>query len=167
MPVSLGGDHDAMTADIDGVVDHGRASASPIGRVMPMVGLDDPVQVLRQEQREFLVVVHVDHGSVAERPIQPHADRAAHVLAAAWPHLVLAFVIFVLVAHEDAHVHLVVSFVDDDMADTLRLTEVERDSKLELGHAALANPERTECGALTSASSSPPKTERSSSCATR
>jgi hypothetical protein len=129
--------------DIVCVVERLRASASPIGRVIPMVGLDDVVQILRYVQREFLVVVHVDHGSLAERPVQRHTHRAVHVLAAAWPHVVLVFVFFILVSHHDAHVYLVGSLVDDDLAGALRLAEAERDPKLELGDIALAEPKRT------------------------
>ena len=107
-----------------------------------MVGLDDVVQILRYVQREFLVVVHVDHGSLAERPFQPHAHRAVHVLVAAWPHVALAFVLFILVAHRDAYVYLVVSLLDDDLAGALRLGDTERDPKLEFGDIALAKPKR-------------------------
>jgi len=53
--------------DIVRVVERLRASASAIGRVIPMAGLDDVVQILRYVQREFLVVVHVDHGSLLTR----------------------------------------------------------------------------------------------------
>jgi hypothetical protein len=107
-----------------------------------MVRLDDAVQILRHVQRELCVIIDVDHCSVGQRPIQPHAYRAVHVLAAAWPHVVLVFVVFILVAHQDANVYLVVSLVDDDLADALRLAEVERHPKLELGDIALAEPER-------------------------
>jgi len=47
MPVSLGGDHDARRFDIVCVVERLRASASPIGRVIPMVGLDDVVRAAK------------------------------------------------------------------------------------------------------------------------
>ena len=106
-----------------------------------MVGLDDVVQVLRHVHRELLVVVDIDHGSVAERPIQPHGHRAVHILAAAWLHLVLLFL--VVVTHRDAHIYLVVSLVDDDLAGALTLIEAERDPKLELADIALGEPKRT------------------------
>jgi hypothetical protein len=102
--------------DVVGAVEGQWAPAPPICQVIPMIGLDDVVQILRYAQRELLVVVHVDHGSLAERPIQPHAHRAVNVLVAAWPQ-VLVFVSFVLVAQHDAHVYVVVSLVDDDLAN--------------------------------------------------
>jgi hypothetical protein len=128
--------------DIVVVVERLRPPASSIRRVIAMVGLDDVVQILRYVQREFLVVVHVDHGSLPERPIQPHAHRAVHVLVAARPHVVLILVFVVLVAQHDTHVYLVVSLVDDDLSDALRLAEAERDAQLELADTALAEPTR-------------------------
>jgi hypothetical protein len=80
-----------------------------------VVGLDDAVQILRYVERKLLVVVHVNHRSVTERSIEPHAHRAIHVLAAAWGHVVSVFV-----THHDADPYLVVSLIDDDLADALQ-----------------------------------------------
>jgi len=40
--------------DVVGVVERLRASASPIGRVIPMVGLDDVVQILHVKLDDWL-----------------------------------------------------------------------------------------------------------------
>src|SRR6185312_7925448 len=57
--------------------------------------------------------------------------------------VVLILVFVILVAQHDAHVYLVVSLVDDDLANALRLAEAERDAKLEFADTALAESKRT------------------------
>lgn len=81
--------------------------------------------------------VEVDHRSITQRPIEPHAD---------WPVKVLAgppreFVTLVIKTDEHSHLDLLVSLVDHDPTDSpIRAAKV--DSKLKFADIALPKPKR-------------------------
>ncbi|MBV9414615.1 MAG: hypothetical protein JO363_06520 [Solirubrobacterales bacterium] len=112
-----------------------------------MVGLQHIVHVQRRVEREFLVGVDIDHGSLAERVLQPDANRTVGVLAtpatATRRFLVIvvaALVVIVGIAEEYSNLDLVVSLVHDDLAHAL--VTAKRDAKLELADVPLSEAER-------------------------
>lgn len=120
-----------------------------------MVGLPQVVHVRRRVQGKFLVGVDIDHGPLAERALQPDANRAVGEFAGASRRfgviVVVPFVIVVIVvaviiivviaADQDSNVDLVVSLVHHDIAHPTIVTP-KGDAKLELADAAFAETER-------------------------
>jgi hypothetical protein len=102
-----------------------------------VIGLQHVVQVLRDEQREFFFGVDVDHGAVAQWPIEPDTHRAVHRL----PHCRRRFLILVTLADEYPHMDLVLSLGYDDLADST-VAAAERDSQLEFADIPLPKAKR-------------------------
>jgi hypothetical protein len=101
-----------------------------------VVGLWHVVQVGRGVEREFLVGVHVDHGSPAQWSLKPDTYRTVEVVTVARSSLVIR-----LVADEYAHVDLVLPLVHDDLTDPV-VVSAERDTELEFASVSLPKSER-------------------------
>jgi hypothetical protein len=106
------------------------AFAASIGGAITVVGLGHVVQIHRGVERELFVAVYVDHGSLAQRRLQPDTHRAVAVMVGWEPAVAVP-----LAVDQHTHVDLVLELLDDDLTHAA-LAAPERDSKLEFTDTA-------------------------------